>query len=216
GIFTHFAVADDPDSTFTQTQLERFLSATESLPGTEQTLIRHAANSAATILDTRTHLGMVRVGIALYGLHPSKATVGRAALSPALSLKAEVASVKHIGAGEGVSYGLTYRASGPTRIALVPAGYGDGYSRLLSNAAEVLIGGRRLTVSGTVCMDQFMVDVGNHPVAAGDEVVLIGKQGAEEITVDEIARHMGTINYEVTCLISQRVPRLYHGAGHGS
>ena len=209
GIFTHFAMADRPESLYTTKQFNKFKDLFSSLPSTGKNLLKHAANSAATILFPETHLDMVRIGISLYGLHASSATKTKATLFPALQLKTKISSVKKLGTGEGVSYGLTYKASRPTKIALLPLGYGDGYTRLLSNKSQVLIRGRRFPVAGTICMDQLMVDVGQSDIKPGEEAVLIGKQGNQEITVDEIAGILGTINYEVVCMINKRVPRIY-------
>lgn len=211
GIFTHFAEADNPASGYTADQLGRFTALLEELEAAGICPpVKHAANSAGVYLYPESHFDMVRVGISLYGLHPSEATKGTVDLRPALSLKARLSFIKNVARGEGVSYGRTYRAPRDTVIATVPAGYGDGYSRLLSNRAEVLIGGRKYPAVGNICMDQFMVDVGPGATAAvGDEVVLIGRQGAEEITADEIAALLGTINYEVVCMINGRVPRVY-------
>lgn len=211
GIFTHFAMADRPESLYTIEQFNKFKDLFPSLPDKGKNLLKHAANSAATILFPETHLDMVRIGISLYGLHASSATKGKAALFPALQLKTKISSVKKLRTGEGVSYGLTYKASRPTKIALLPLGYGDGYTRLLSNKSQVLIRGQRFPVAGTICMDQLLVDVGQSGIKPGEEAVLIGRQGNEEITVDEIAGILGTINYEVVCMINKRVPRIYIG-----
>jgi alanine racemase len=152
---------------------------------------------------------MVRLGITLYGLNPSPKTVARS-LKPALSLKARVSFVKELEEGERISYGLTYRTDRKSLIATIPIGYGDGYSRLLSNRASVLIKGKRAPVVGRVTMDQIMVDVTDiEEVEVGAEVVLIGHQGKESISVDELAELIGTINYEIVCMIGQRIPRVY-------
>ena len=211
GIFTHFACADDPDSDYTQKQLSslrKLLSKLES--GGFRFSLKHAANSAATIFFPETHLDMVRIGIALYGLHPSEATKNKIDLEPVLSLISVVSQLKSVFAGEGASYGLTYKAAKDTKLALLPLGYGDGYTRLLSNKAEVVIANQRFPVVGNVCMDQSLVEVGEaNNIEVGDEVVLIGKQGGEEISADELAGILGTINYEITCMINKRVPRRY-------
>lgn len=211
GIFTHFACADDPDSDYTQRQLSSFrklLSKLES--GGFRFPLKHAANSAATIFFPETHLDMVRIGIALYGLHPSEATKNKIELEPVLSLISVVSQLKSVSAGEGASYGLTYKAAKDTKLALLPLGYGDGYTRLLSNKAEVVIANQRFPVVGNVCMDQSLVEVGEaNNIEVGDEVVLIGKQGRQEISADELAGILGTINYEITCMINKRVPRKY-------
>ena len=211
GIFTHFACADRPENGYTKRQFSEF---TALISGLEEDgfvfSLKHAANSAAATFFPETHLDMVRIGIALYGLHPSDATKGKIDLRPALRLISSVSSLKPLPAGEGVSYSLTYRAAKDTRVALLTLGYADGYTRLLSNRADVLINGRRAPVIGNICMDQFMVDVGAiENVKSGDEVVLIGKQDEEEISADDLAKILGTINYEITCMISKRVPRVY-------
>jgi len=211
GIFTHFSEADNLESDYTNYQLNRFKDLIEELDKDGICPpVRHAANSAAMYLHRDSHFDMVRVGVSLYGLHPAVATKGKVNLKPALSLKAKLSFVKNIACGEGISYGRTYKTVCDTLIGTVPAGYGDGYSRLLSNRAQVIIGGQRYPAVGNICMDQFMVDLGpDSTVKVDDEVVLIGCQGNEEISADEIAEILGTINYEVVCMISERVPRVY-------
>ncbi|HZD60165.1 MAG TPA: alanine racemase [Anaerolineae bacterium] len=211
GIFTHFSEADNPESDYTGYQLNRFKNLIGELERDGMCPpVKHAANSAAVYLYPDSHFDMVRIGISLYGLHPTEATKGWVNLQPAFSLKARLSFVKDVACGEGVSYGRTYKATHDTIIGTVPAGYGDGYSRLLSNKAQVLIGGRRYPAVGNICMDQFMVDLGPHSTAeVDDEVILIGRQEDEEISADEIASLLGTINYEIMCMISRRVPRVY-------
>jgi len=211
GIFTHFACADNPKSDYTRQQLQSFRNILSDLSGLGFNFsIKHAANSAATIFYPETHFDMVRIGIALYGLHPSDATKSRINLEPLLSLKSSVSQIKPLSTGEGVSYSLTFKSEKESKIALLPLGYADGYSRLLSSKAEVLIKGKRAPVVGNICMDQSLVDVtGIKDVQVGEEAVLIGKQNTEEILADDIAEILGTINYEVTCMISKRVPRVY-------
>lgn len=208
GLFTHFARADEPDNELTDLQIERFCLSCASLPKDAHPII-HAANSAATLLHPRSRFEMVRIGIALYGLHPSMETVGKVDLRPAFSLKARPSFIKKVAAGEGVSYGHTRKLERNSIVVTVPVGYGDGYSRRLSNIGEVLIGGRRFSILGNVCMDQFMVDMGQNECYPEDEIVLIGRQGDEEITADEIAGLLGTINYEIVCMVNRRVPRIY-------
>ncbi|TEB12323.1 Alanine racemase [Pelotomaculum sp. FP] len=212
GIFTHFAAADAADKQYTQRQFQKFMEIIEKLRqnGLEFPL-RHAANSAAIMELPETHLDLVRAGIIVYGLYPSdEVDRGRVALSPVMSLKARVAYVKDVPAGFKVSYGCTYATERDTNIATLPLGYADGYSRLLSSRGEVLLKGRRAPVVGRVCMDQLMVDAGDIPsVKIGDEAVLIGRQNGEKISADDIAARIGTINYEVTCMVNQRVPRVY-------
>ncbi|HXF57007.1 MAG TPA: alanine racemase [Actinomycetota bacterium] len=212
GLWTHFALADEPEDPFTAEQLKRFLEAADrvaSALGRPRYL--HAANSAAVLAHPEAHLDLVRVGIAMYGLPPGPALAGRADLRPAMSLRTRVAMVKRVAAGEGISYGLRYRLARESTIATLPVGYADGYSRLLSSRGQVLIRGRRYPVAGTVCMDQVMVDCGDDPVEPGDEAVLFGRQGEEQVTADEVAGWMGTISYEVLCGVSARVPRRYLG-----
>jgi alanine racemase len=212
GLWTHFAKADDPEDPFVLRQLEWFLEASDRLATAGlRPPYRHVANSAAVIGEPRAHLDLVRLGVAMYGLSPGPKLAGRADLRPALSLRSSVSMAKRVAAGEGISYGLRYRLQRESSIATVPVGYADGYSRLLTGKAEVLIHGRRYPVAGVVCMDQFMVDCGDDPVDPGDEVVLIGRQGDDELTADDVAAWMGTINYEVVCGLTGRVPREHRG-----
>jgi len=212
GIFTHFADADAADKHYTNMQLERFLGITEELRrGGLDIPLKHAANSPALMEMPEAHLDMVRAGIIVYGLNPSdRFKQSSLKLIPAMSLKAKVAYVKKVPAGFKVSYGCTFTTVQPTVIATLPLGYADGYPRSLSSKGEVLLNGRRSPVIGRVCMDQIMVDAGSaSDIKMGDEAVIIGRQGDEEITADETAMKLGTINYEVVCMISLRVPRIY-------
>jgi alanine racemase len=212
GVWTHLAVAEEPDHPSTRVQLDRFRRALGSLAEAGiRPRYRHAANSAAVLGLPQSHLDLVRVGIALYGVLPGPALEGKADLRPAMSLRSRVALVKRVAAGEGVSYGLTYRLERESTVATVPVGYADGYHRAASGRAEVLIGGRRYPVAGTVTMDQITVDCGDDPIRAGDEVVLFGAQGGERIRAEEVAGWAGTIGYEVVCAVSDRVPREYRG-----
>lgn len=216
GLWTHLAVADEPGNSFTEIQKERFEAVRSSLKAEGIFVpLTHAANSAAAIDRPDLRYDMVRCGIATYGLNPSPALDGRVALQPALSLTAEVAHVKVVSAGEAISYGQRHRCDVDTVIATVPGGYADGVARRLSEVGgEVLIGGVRRPIVGTITMDQFLVDCGppgEMVVAPGDEVVLIGEQGPVCITADDWASWLGTISYEVVCSISQRVPRKYRG-----
>ena len=217
GFWTHLAVSDERDNPFTSQQIDRFDDARASLQGSGVApAMLHAANSAAALWYPRSRFDMVRCGISLYGLasDASLADVPPAdRLRPAMSLKANVSFVKPVSAGERISYGLRYRAESDCLVATVPLGYADGVTRSLAAAgAEVLIGGARLPVAGTVTMDQLMVDCGaERQVRPGDEVVLIGRQGDESISAWEWAERTGTIAYEVVCGISSRVPRVYLG-----
>ena len=228
GLFTHFANADG-DLDYTRLQLDRFLDTVDALrrKGLEIPLL-HAANSPALLALPEAHLDLVRAGIIIYGLSPTEnirhsgGTIiygppptdprqqNLIRLRPAMSLKARVAYVKKAPAGFNVSYGCTYTTAAPTTIATLPLGYADGYPRSLSANGEVLIQGRRLPVIGRVCMDQIMVDVGNDlEVSMGEQAVLLGRQDDAEITANELATKLNTINYEVVCMINWRVPRLY-------
>lgn len=211
GAFTHFATADTPGDWEFDRQVTRLGSAIDAMR-TEgvRPAVLHAANSAATIMHPETHLGMVRCGIAIYGLHPSEATVPRIELEPAMSVKARVSFAKEVGLGDGVSYGFTWHADGPATIATLPLGYADGIHRVLSNAMSVLIAGRRCPQVGRVCMDQLMVQVpAGVAVSPGDEAVIVGAQGAERISMDELAGLAGTINYEMACGFALRLERRY-------
>lgn len=212
GLFTHFSVADERDKEYTYFQFNKFQNYYDLLNKSGVHIpIRHASNSAALIDLPEMHLDMVRAGISIYGLYPSQEVMkDKIELKPAMSFKARVAYVKTLPAGSSVSYGRRYIAQSEIRVATVPVGYADGYSRLLTNKVHVLINGKRVPAIGTICMDQFMVDVTSLPeVKQGDEVVLIGRQGDQEITADEIAQLIGTISYEIVCGINARVPRVY-------
>ncbi len=206
GVFTHFAKAEEHQDTFTREQFERFSSL---LPRLSNIPIKHAANSAATLFHPATHLDMVRVGLMIYGLYPKPDADRIINLKPALSFKSRVVYLKRVPAGTPISYGGIYSTNKETTIATLPVGYADGYSRRLSNRGKVLINGKRYPVVGTVTMDMTLVDVGDSRVQVGDEAVLIGSQGIESITADEIAALEGTISYEVICNIGKRVPRIY-------
>lgn len=213
GAFTHFATADAPGDWEFDRQVTRLGAAIEAMrtEGVRPAVV-HAANSAATVLHPQTHLDMVRCGIAIYGLHPSDATVAKIGLDPAMSVKARVSFVKQIGLGDGVSYGFTWHADGPTTIATLPLGYADGIHRVLSNSMSVLIGGKRCPQVGRVCMDQMMVRVpAGVTVTPGDEAVIVGTQGTETISMDELAGLAGTINYEIACGFALRLERRYRG-----
>jgi alanine racemase len=214
GAMTHFATADEPDSGFFDEQLERFSPFAERIKNDYPNCIIHAANSAALFRDERAHLGMARCGIAIYGLDPFHRNPEERGLEPALSLESYVADVKPAQPGDSVGYGRSWSADRQTNVAVLPIGYGDGYRRGLSNRADVLVRGKRLPLAGTVSMDNITVDAGSVPeVAAGDVAMLIGRQGEERILAEELARALGTINYEVTCGIAPRVRRLYHKDG---
>ena len=214
GIFTHFAAADETDKSFAELQLDIFRTFLDRLSqaGIDCGL-RHAANSAAVIDLPRAHLDAVRPGIALYGLYPSRAVdLSKVELRPALALKSRILQVKEVPAGFPVSYGMTWQAPCATRIATVATGYADGIQRRLSNRGRMLVHGVEVPIVGRVCMDLIMLDVGAVAhVAAGDEVVIIGRQGDAEISADTVADLLETINYEVVFTNFGRVPRRYIG-----
>jgi alanine racemase len=211
GLYTHHAVADLADKSFTRHQFEIYTDVVRQLKAAGFTFpLKHVANSATTLDLPEMALDMVRCGIALYGLHPSDEVEPDIPLRPALTLKSRVVRVRTLPAGASISYGRTYVTDKPTRVALIPVGYGDGYHRLNSNRGAVLIRGQRAPIRGRVCMDQFVVDVGHIPGARlHDEVVLIGRQGEEHISAEEVARWSETINYEVTTSLLPRLTRVF-------
>ncbi len=209
GVWTHFATADEPESPFFEEQLARFERVADAARREVPGILVHAANSAAVFRDRRAHFDMARCGIAVYGLDPFQGDPAERGLRPVLSLRSYVADVKRFEGGDSAGYGQTWRAERPTCVGVLPLGYGDGVRRGLSNDAEVLIGGRRYPLVGTVSMDNVTVDLGPEPaVAPGAEAVLIGFQDGESILAEDLARRLGTINYEITCGISARVPRV--------
>ncbi len=208
GIWTHFATADEMESEFFDEQLARFNAVAAAVKAEFPAAIAHAANSAAVFREPGAHFDMVRCGVAVYGLDPFQGDPAERGLAPALSLHSYVADVKHFPVGASAGYGRTWQAQQDTWVGVLPLGYGDGVRRGLSNNAEVLVRGRRYPLVGTVSMDNVTVDLGSETeVEPGDEAVLIGTQGGETIRTEEVARRLGTINYEVTCGISSRVPR---------
>ena len=212
GVWTHCAVADEPDNPFTAYQIEQFnhLLSRLRLAG-HHGFCRHLANSAVAMAHPAGRFDMVRCGIAIYGIPPSPALAGCLPLQPAMTLRTEVSMVKTIAAGTPVSYGHHYTTPADTQLATIPIGYADGWTRRLGvSGGEVLIGGRRRPIAGVVTMDQTMVDCGlDHPVSPGDEVILLGRQGEEEITATEIAEHLDTVAYEVVCHLGRRVSVRY-------
>ena len=212
GIFTHFAKADDPDLTDAYRQFILFQNFVQELRGKGLNIpICHAANSAASLVMPETALDMVRLGIVAYGFYPSDEMDRPVDLHRTMELKSHVSCIRDIPPGTGISYGYTYVAPLPRRIATIPVGYADGYSRALSDKGEVLIRGKRAPVRGRVCMDQMMVDISDIPgVTVGDEVTLIGIDGDEEITVQELQEKSGVLSYEIICGLSRRrVPKVY-------
>jgi len=212
GVYTHFATADHADTTYAKHQFDRYTQLLTQLQARGVRVgLRHAANSGAIMQMPETHLDMVRAGISVYGLYPSgEVDRNLIDLKPALSLKARIIHIKDVLTGTSISYGCTYKTEAPTTIATIPIGYADGFQRLLSNKGAMLVGGYRVPIVGRVCMDLTMIDVGRVPQAKiGDEVVLIGVQGDQVITADEIADSLGTINYEIVSALTERVPRIY-------
>ncbi|MHB8780396.1 MAG: alanine racemase [Candidatus Geothermincolia bacterium] len=212
GLYTHLAMASDPDSPMTRRQLEIFLDMAEMLrrEGLEVPLL-HAAASGAAISHPHAALSMVRLGISMYGCYPSEAFRGRLELKPAMSVKTEIGSLTRVGPGEGLSYGWTRRFDAGTTVAVLPIGYADGLPRAASNKLDVLIGGRRHRQVGNICMDLCMVDLDGDDLEPGSEVVVIGAAGSERIGAEEVAERAGTINYEILCGFSRRIPRFYSG-----
>ena len=207
GIFTHFPFAD-VNRKFTVFQINLFNKLVSDLKRSGIAIpLVHAANSIGLIDYKNSHFTMVRPGLVIYGLYP-KAGLG-INLKPVLSLKTRIIFIKQVPPGYGISYGHTYITKRWTRIVTLPIGYGDGYPRNLSNLAWLLIGGRRRRISGRICMDQIMVDVGTQKLKIGDEVVLIGRQGKQKVTAEELANLSGTISYEIVCGLGSRIPRIY-------
>ena len=216
GLFTHFATADEADKSETLRQLERYLEFDEMLRarGIEIPL-KHCSNSAGIIAFPEANLNLVRAGISIYGMYPSdEVDRTRLALRPVMELKSAVSYVKEMRPGQKISYGGTYTVERPMRVATIPVGYGDGYPRGLSGRGCVLICGRRAPILGRVCMDQFMVDVTDIPEAEVDAAVtLIGRDGGEELRVEDLSKLSGRFHYELVCDIGKRVPRVYYRHG---
>ncbi len=211
GIYTHLSSADEADPTYSHTQLARFREIILELENRGLRIpLKHAANSGAILNLPESYFDMVRPGVSLYGYYPAAETARSLSLRPAMSIKSRVIFIKEVEKDAFISYNRTYQARQKTRVATVAIGYADGYNRLLSNRGEVLIRGRRWPVIGRVTMDQIMVDIGTgSEIQIGDEVVLLGQQGGEEITIYEITERLNTIPYEVTCWVSERVPRVF-------
>jgi alanine racemase len=214
GIFTHFPNAE-ADKVFTYNQITNFKRLVEELWDNNIYIpIKHTANSMGLIDFKNSHMNMVRPGLMMYGIYPKESLMKNIFLRPALTLKTKITYLKSMPAGRSISYGMTYVTRNPTKIATIPVGYGDGYSRYFSNKAEVLIKGMRCLIVGRVCMDMCMVEVGHlENVKVGDDVVLIGRQGNEIIRTEELAKLINTIPYEVLCNIGHRVPRIYRSKG---
>jgi alanine racemase len=207
GIFTHFALADI-NRKFTDYQIKLFEKLIDDLKQSGIVIpLVHTANSIGLIDYKNSHFNMVRPGLVIYGLHPTEKL--RIKLKPVLSLRTQVIFIKRVPANSRISYAGTYVTKKSVYIVTLPIGYGDGYPRNLSNLAYLLIGKRRFRIAGRICMDQIMVDVGNFKPKIGDEVVLIGSQGKQKITTEELAKLSGTISYEIVCGLGSRIPRVY-------
>jgi len=216
GIFTHFSVADENDDAYTEMQFKRFLSICNRLKENGLDIpIKHCCNSAAMVRFPKMHLDMVRPGIILYGLKPSSfVDCGRLHLKPAMQLKAKVSNVKEVEEGVSVSYGRKFSTQKKTKLITIPIGYADGYSRILSQKAQAIVKGTLCNLVGNICMDQCMIDAtAVNTISIGDEVILFGRCDDIELPVESLAEKMGTINYEILCVIGKRIPRIYLRGG---
>ncbi len=213
GLFTHFASADEKDRSYTLMQFERFMGICSELNRIGVYIpVKHAANSAGIIEYPEMHLNMVRPGIILYGMYPSdEVDKSKIDLKPAMTLKANVILIKEVEKNTPISYGRIFTTGRESKVVTIPIGYADGYTRLLTGKGKVLINGEAAPLVGKICMDQCMADVTDfeNEVSVGDEVVLFGKQGESEIRIEDIARSIGTINYEIVSIIGKRIPRVY-------
>lgn len=209
GLFSHFSTSDEADDSYTRLQFKRFMSVADALE--EKGLhipIKHICNSAGIMMYPEMHLDMVRPGVILYGMYPSdEVDKSKLNLIPAMTLKSRITYVKEVEEGRGVSYGKEYITDRKTKIATVPVGYADGYLRRIAQHGEMIVKGVKVPIIGRICMDQCMIDVTDvHNIERGDEAIIFGREG---ITVDDVAKWCGTINYEVSCMISKRIPRIY-------
>jgi len=209
GIYSHLANANGPQDPLAVKQIHAFQSLIDDPIFKATPLLRHLANSGGTAFFPESHLDMVRPSLLAFGYPPENCPGSLQGIAPCFSLKAKVSYFKVVQPDEGISYGHSFVTDKQTRIVTIPVGYGDGYRRSLSNRGSVLIRGKRFPIRGNICMDQFMVDVGDQEVYVGDEVVLIGKQGDEEISLKEVAHLCETIPYEILCLLNERIPRIY-------
>lgn len=212
GIFTHFSTADEYDKTYTNEQFKKIKSFINELEKRGVNIpLKHASNSGAIMEMPETYLDAVRAGIILYGYYPSnEVDKNKLDIKPILTLKTTVSYVKEVEEGTSISYGRTFITKRKSKIATIPIGYADGYSRLLSGKAKVIINGKFAPVVGRICMDQCMIDVTDiGEVKVGDEVILLGEEGNLKFNADDFAEIMGTINYEITCMLKQRIPRVY-------
>lgn len=209
GIFSHFATSDEYDREYTLLQYSRFTDVCDMLEDRGLRIpIKHICNSAGIMMYPEMHLDMVRPGVIMYGMYPSdEVDKGRLELIPAMTLKSTITHVKEVEAGRGVSYGKEYITDRKIKIATVPIGYADGYLRRLAKNGKMIVNGTKVPILGRICMDQCMIDVTNvHNIDKGDEVIIFGREG---VTVDDLAKWLETINYEVSCVIGKRIPRIY-------
>ncbi|MBQ2614361.1 MAG: alanine racemase [Clostridia bacterium] len=216
GIFTHFSVADENDDAYTEMQFGRFQNICNRLRENGLNIpIKHCCNSAAMVRFPKMHMDMVRPGIVLYGLKPSSfVDCGRIHLKPAMQLKTRVSNVKEVEEGVSVSYGRKFSTTQKTKLITIPVGYADGYSRILSGKAQTIVNGTLCNLVGNICMDQCMIDAtAVNTIHIGDEVILFGKSDDIELPVESLAEKMGTINYEILCVIGKRIPRIYLKGG---
>jgi alanine racemase len=211
GLMSHFATADEDDQSFFFRQLDRYTAVAAEFRRRWPNVLRHTANSAATLREPRSHFDMVRTGIAVYGLDPANRDPDAFDLRPAMRWSSYLAGDRVVQAGDSVGYGRRFVAERPTRVGIVPIGYADGISRALTNRGEVLIAGRRCPISGTISMDQLTVRLPDDACRLGDEVVFIGESGSQRILCEQVAHLLGTINYEVVCDVSPRTVRRYAG-----
>ena len=209
GIYSHLATSEAPNDSFALKQIALFKHLAEQMGEAGKSMVWHLANSGGVLYYPDSYFDMVRPGLVCYGYYPEGISDPEGEIKPCLSLKARVSYFKVVGANEGISYNHLYKTAKQTRVVTVPVGYADGYRRSLTNCGPVLIRGRRFQVSGAVCMDQFMVDIGSAEVYVGDEVTLIGKQGNQEITLREISQLTHSIFNEVLCGFNDRLPRIY-------
>jgi alanine racemase len=211
GVYSHFATSDESNKEFAHRQLSAFKNIVSAVKDMGLNCIFHIANSGAVLDMPDSYFDMVRPGIMTYGYYPSLETTESVDIKPGLSLKSNIVQVKNFKPGMSISYGRKYFTKGQTRVAIVPIGYGDGFTRLLTGKASVLIKGKRFPVAGTITMDHLMVDLGSDfEIQPGDEVTLVGKSGDQTITAWDLASSLGTIPYEVLCMITNRVPRVYN------
>lgn len=215
GIYTHFATADDSDKSYTEKQVDKFNNLMNQLEELGVNIpIKHVSNSAAIIDLPNLNYNMVRAGIMLYGLYPSNDVIKQnVELRQVMSLRAMVSHVKTLEPGEGVSYGLTYTTKEKEQIASIPVGYADGFTRMFSGKAKAILGGQMADIVGRICMDQCMINATGISCAQGDVVTLFGESEGLSITIDQVAAYIGTINYEIVCMIDKRVPRVYISQG---